>query len=527
MGRATAARLLLGLALARRAADAARDVRVPMCNCAPAKANNGLSCGYGQVLTRFEHTADQSDFVVPLSNAQCCSPCLPENRTSLRPDDPVQAVVNLGCAPANENSVNGAFCDGKDEFLAGFQNARPVVNGSTLPYYPEGRAMCCKLGFVFKSGSEPMRLRRCDDCAYDSLSQQSGNPGCLNMPNGGGAYVGFRGTRRSLDGYYVPVAPAECCGMCTSTELPADPCAELGDCGDHGVCDNGICQCVDGWDGTTCSIPPPTNSDDGHADAEAYVEALKHITLFIVSAVAGCLAFVCICMPRQVAMERRRRVDEEEPLIGSDASDSMESDESSGTESSVTLSPSESEEEEEADDEGDVEEGLAEKADGTGTLSAHRPRCAGAGPASRPPSVPKEFKCPITMRCMRDPVVCADGYTYERKAIARWLRVKRCSPCTNAPVSSRRLVANHSLRGMILAFHESHGRCSKAAAAIRRNLQADNGKGKDPAQEASAPSGSGSAPSLAASDPEADERPSPGGVELARNPGSDTGDADA
>merc|ERR1711924_489863 len=30
-------------------------------------------------------------------------------------------------------------------------------------------------------------------------------------------------------------------------------------------------------------------------------------------------------------------------------------------------------------------------------------------------------KCPITMEVMRDPVVAADGYTYEREAIERWL----------------------------------------------------------------------------------------------------------
>jgi hypothetical protein len=36
---------------------------------------------------------------------------------------------------------------------------------------------------------------------------------------------------------------------------------------------------------------------------------------------------------------------------------------------------------------------------------------------------PDEFKCPITWGLFRDPVVAADGFTYERKAITEWIQV--------------------------------------------------------------------------------------------------------
>jgi len=541
---------------------------VGLCDCQPATGLHGLECGYGRVMARFDHVSDQVDFVVPLSNAQCCTPCLPKNRTKFRANDPVVAVAHLGCTQAND--YNGFMCN-PGQFLVGFQNAVPLKNSF---YFPEGRAQCCSLGYIFESQAQPLLLQTCADCQLDGLSLKYGNPGCLGMPNGGGAYVGFRSARleKSTSGL-VPVAPAECCGLCTADALPSDPCKALGDCGDHGSCDNGVCQCLGGYTGTRCDVPPPS-SGDSDSKSEQFANFLKQATLFLLSAVAGCMCFICMCFPRHAIAERRRRGgDEEEPLIGSDDASDDEDDEDDETDSSVTMSPSEGESDEDDDEEDDddedgdedhqeeavdveagaggdatcaaaSEEEMKQKGSpatqaATGSLSAHRSRRAHAGSASGVrASVPKEFKCPITMRTMRDPVVCADGYTYERSAIQRWLRVKRCSPCTNEPVTSRRLVPNHSLRGMILAFNDSYGRCGKAAASIRKNMEnelTDGGKAvaldveaDTPASEAHGPSASLEArdrdePSGAvdeAATDEADANPgssSEGDVELARN----------
>lgn len=44
--------------------------------------------------------------------------------------------------------------------------------------------------------------------------------------------------------------------------------------------------------------------------------------------------------------------------------------------------------------------------------------------------VPPEYKCPITESLFVDPVLLADGYTYERAAIQEWLQTNTTSPIT-------------------------------------------------------------------------------------------------
>ena len=46
--------------------------------------------------------------------------------------------------------------------------------------------------------------------------------------------------------------------------------------------------------------------------------------------------------------------------------------------------------------------------------------------------------CPITQEIMEDPVECADGTTYERKAIQAWLKNHDTSPLTNERLKHRR-----------------------------------------------------------------------------------------
>ena len=47
------------------------------------------------------------------------------------------------------------------------------------------------------------------------------------------------------------------------------------------------------------------------------------------------------------------------------------------------------------------------------------------------------MSCPITLRLMRDPVLLADGHTYERAAAEEWLfQGHEESPSTGEPLSS-------------------------------------------------------------------------------------------
>lgn len=53
--------------------------------------------------------------------------------------------------------------------------------------------------------------------------------------------------------------------------------------------------------------------------------------------------------------------------------------------------------------------------------------------------------CPITGEPMLDPVVAADGHTYERAAIARWLQASDKSPLTGGILAHKELVPNYML----------------------------------------------------------------------------------
>ena len=64
-------------------------------------------------------------------------------------------------------------------------------------------------------------------------------------------------------------------------------------------------------------------------------------------------------------------------------------------------------------------------------------------------SLPSSFFCAISHSVMRDPVVCADGMTYERAYIESWLLAHDTSPLTNQPLAHKLLVPNIALKQAI------------------------------------------------------------------------------
>ncbi|XP_028256860.1 WD repeat, SAM and U-box domain-containing protein 1 [Parambassis ranga] len=71
--------------------------------------------------------------------------------------------------------------------------------------------------------------------------------------------------------------------------------------------------------------------------------------------------------------------------------------------------------------------------------------------------IPDEFLCPITRELMREPVIAADGYSYEREAIESWINTKnRSSPMTNLPLLTTLLTPNHTLKMAIGRWKTSH-----------------------------------------------------------------------
>ncbi|XP_037645818.1 WD repeat, SAM and U-box domain-containing protein 1-like isoform X2 [Sebastes umbrosus] len=69
---------------------------------------------------------------------------------------------------------------------------------------------------------------------------------------------------------------------------------------------------------------------------------------------------------------------------------------------------------------------------------------------------PDEFLCPITRELMKDPVIAADGYSYERESIESWIRGKnKTSPMTNLFLQTTILTPNRSLKMAITRWKSS------------------------------------------------------------------------
>ena len=62
-------------------------------------------------------------------------------------------------------------------------------------------------------------------------------------------------------------------------------------------------------------------------------------------------------------------------------------------------------------------------------------------------------RCPITQDFMRDPVMAADGQTYERAAITQWLRSNNTSPYSGAFLTNKELTTNWAIKQMMEAYN--------------------------------------------------------------------------
>ena len=72
-----------------------------------------------------------------------------------------------------------------------------------------------------------------------------------------------------------------------------------------------------------------------------------------------------------------------------------------------------------------------------------------------PRSRPDEHYCPISKEIMEDPVLTADGFTYERRSIEKWFKDHDISPMTGMRVK-RDVVPNISLRKLIKDWDSTH-----------------------------------------------------------------------
>ena len=64
--------------------------------------------------------------------------------------------------------------------------------------------------------------------------------------------------------------------------------------------------------------------------------------------------------------------------------------------------------------------------------------------------IPENYICPITQEMMVNPVMTADGFSYEKSAILKWIQTGRMeSPLTGLKLDHDVLTPNHSLRAIV------------------------------------------------------------------------------
>jgi hypothetical protein len=76
----------------------------------------------------------------------------------------------------------------------------------------------------------------------------------------------------------------------------------------------------------------------------------------------------------------------------------------------------------------------------------------------RSPVIPDDFRCPISLELMKDPVIVSTGQTYERSCIQKWLDAghKTC-PKTQQTLLHTALTPNYVLKSLIALWCDSNG----------------------------------------------------------------------
>jgi hypothetical protein len=89
------------------------------------------------------------------------------------------------------------------------------------------------------------------------------------------------------------------------------------------------------------------------------------------------------------------------------------------------------------------------------------------------PILPIEFRCPISLGLMTDPVVASDGCTYERESITRWLSEHNTSPTTNLPLQSHTLHQNRAIRNLIQEWQSGATSCKVRFKTVRTDSETE------------------------------------------------------
>nr|XP_043615265.1 U-box domain-containing protein 14-like [Erigeron canadensis] len=91
----------------------------------------------------------------------------------------------------------------------------------------------------------------------------------------------------------------------------------------------------------------------------------------------------------------------------------------------------------------------------------------------RSPIIPDDFRCPISLELMKDPVIVSTGQTYERSCIQKWLDAghKTC-PKTQQTLLHTALTPNYVLKSLIALWCDSNGIDLPRSQGNSKNIKA-------------------------------------------------------
>lgn len=75
---------------------------------------------------------------------------------------------------------------------------------------------------------------------------------------------------------------------------------------------------------------------------------------------------------------------------------------------------------------------------------------------------PMQFTCSISCEIMDDPVICADGFTYDRCSIEPWLTNHNTSPMTNIELPNKTLIPNLALKEIIVEYKSNKQKLARS-----------------------------------------------------------------
>ncbi|KAG6753079.1 hypothetical protein POTOM_043123 [Populus tomentosa] len=97
----------------------------------------------------------------------------------------------------------------------------------------------------------------------------------------------------------------------------------------------------------------------------------------------------------------------------------------------------------------------------------------------------EDFRCPISLELMTDPVTVSTGQTYDRSSIERWLKAGNMTcPKTGERLTSTELVPNTTLRKLIQQFCVEVGICASKSGSRSRDVARTISPGSPAAAEA-------------------------------------------